>query len=134
MSLGSTNLTFHANGVDQICRLRMRQRFGHNISNHYFLKGSSSALRESLSAQMALLGCLTRLSLLCLHHYERPASSLKAHLEKYHKLYLSLPVWLTEFADSKDTIDNTKQYFIQALPQLDSTSLELLGSWSVMLD
>ncbi|KAF3085237.1 hypothetical protein TWF706_000545 [Orbilia oligospora] len=67
----------------------------------------------------ACSGCT--FDLLCLHHYGRPASSLKAHLEKYHKIYPSLPIWLTEFADSKDTADNTRQYISQVLPQLDST-------------
>ncbi|KAF3315928.1 hypothetical protein TWF173_003123 [Orbilia oligospora] len=67
----------------------------------------------------ACSGCT--FDLLCLHHYGRPASSLKAHLEKYHRIYPSLPIWLTEFADSKDTADNTRQYISQVLPQLDST-------------
>ncbi|KAK6506565.1 hypothetical protein TWF506_011470 [Arthrobotrys conoides] len=74
-----------------------------------------------LSNFFAACGATCTFDLLCLHHYGRPASSLKAHLEKYHKLYPSLPIWLTEFADSKDTVGNTRQYISQALPQLDST-------------
>ncbi|KAK6331552.1 hypothetical protein TWF718_002101 [Orbilia javanica] len=67
----------------------------------------------------ACSGCI--FDLLCIHHYGRPASSLKAHIERYHKLYPPLPIWLTEFADSKDTLNNTKQYISQALSQLDTT-------------
>ncbi|KAF3920929.1 hypothetical protein ABW20_dc0100911 [Dactylellina cionopaga] len=57
---------------------------------------------------------------LCLHHYGHPASSLKQHLEKYHSRYPSLPIWLTEFADSKDTLESTNLYMNQSLPILDS--------------
>ncbi|KAK6524355.1 hypothetical protein TWF281_011263 [Arthrobotrys megalospora] len=68
----------------------------------------------------ACSGCT--FDILCLHHYGRPASSLKNHLEKYHNLYPDLPIWLTEFADSKDTLEGTRLYMNQSLPQLDATS------------